>query len=124
MLPPALREQQQWQQEGATRCPAASRAPLQELNQLQQQQQRPGSGLSDCPPEGSGERYAYPEVAAAGYAAGLAAAQLEEFHDGEDAEAAAGDGSSALAAQESWRWQQRRLHVMHSNALFDAPRAQ
>jgi hypothetical protein len=101
--------------------PAApvERGPLHELrgNAPQQQRQRPGSALSDCPPEGGARYYSYPDAAAASYAAGLAEMQAEM----EAAGAGLGTpGAGVLAGMaEQVSWQQRSLHVMHSNALFD-----
>lgn len=112
---PAWPPQQQQQQQQLTRqSPFESpvRGALQELPVPQQlvPRQRPASGLSDCPPEGG--RYLYPDAAAAGYAAGLAALQAEGF--GTPGLPVAG---AAGGREESWP--DRRLHVMHSNLLFD-----
>jgi hypothetical protein len=99
---------------------AGVRGPLQEVHsnlpppshhQQRQHQVRPGSAaLSDCPADVG--RYSYPDVAEAGYAAGLAAAAAE------GAPGLAVDTAAGAASDKMTRWQQRRLHVVHSNALF------
>lgn len=103
------------------------RGPLQELHWQEQaapvqpppQQQRaprPSSGLSE--PEAA--PYAYPDAAAAGYAAGLAALEAEAL--AEQAAGGAGAGAAAAAtmqAMKSESWDLRRLHVVHSNALYE-----
>lgn len=101
--------------------PAAGHGPLQELvsnlpppGQAQHQQAaRPGSAaLSDCPPDGA--RYRYPQSAEAGYAAGLAAAAAE----GIPVLAAGGAVAANALVNKPVSWQQKRLHVVHSNVLF------
>jgi hypothetical protein len=101
--------------------PAAGPGPLQELvsnlpppgHAQHQQAARPGSAaLSDCPPDGA--RYRYPELAEAGYAAGLAAAAAE----GIPVLAAGGAMAADALTNKPVSWQQKRLHVVHSNVLF------
>ncbi len=95
-------------------------------------QQRPRSGLSEAPVEA--HSYLFPDAAAAGYAAGLAAAEAEglaashpavevlhtpmaapvRWHQGIDA-AAEGLGRSPSPSPS---WQQRDLHVV-LNSLFE-----
>ena len=105
--------------------PAApvQRGPLHELrgNAPQHPRQRPGSALSDCPPEGGARYYSYPDAAAAGYAAGLADMQAEMGAAGGGLGTPGAGELAGMAAQISW--QQRSLHVMHSNALFDGAAA-
>lgn len=108
---------EQWGQQPLRASPlqspvAAGRGPLQQVQQ-QQAQVRPGSGLS-CPASPD-RQYAYPADAAAGYAAGLAEAQAEGLGVVGGAAAAAG----GPPRQESWDL--RRLHVVHSNQLYQGP---
>ena len=127
---PFARQQQQHQ--GAPSPPhyepaaPVERGPLHELRDntnTPQQRQRPGSALSDCPPEAEGgaRYYSYPDAAAAGYAAGLAEMQAEMQAAGGGLGTPGAGELAGMAGQVSW--QQRSLHVMHSNALFDGAAA-